>query len=187
MSAQPATEFEVVVAPIKLDFGCGKNKREGFLGIDVIAFDGVDLVLDIGKEPWPWEDSSVEEAHASHFVEHLDGPERIHFVNELWRVLKPGAKANVITPHVFSGRAYGDLTHKWPPVAEFWFFYLKKEWRAVNAPHNDFYTCDFDVTWGNNLHPAIAVRNQETQQFALTFYKEAAQDTIATLIARKET
>jgi SAM-dependent methyltransferase len=171
--------------PLRLDFGCGKNKKEGFFGIDLIDFEGVDLVLDIGKSPWPWEDSSVDEAHCSHFVEHLGVEERIHFVNELYRVLKPQAKALLITPHAFSGRAYGDLTHKWPPVVEFWFFYLNKEWRAVNAPHNSFYTCDFEATWGNSIHPMIQTRNSETQQWALTFYKEAAQDTIATLVARK--
>lgn len=172
-------------APVRLDLGCGKNKKEGFFGVDVIRFDNVDLVMNLGEEVWPWADSSVDEAHASHFIEHLDVKERIHFVNELWRVLKPDAKALIIVPHGFSSRSFGDLTHKWPPVHEFWFYYLDKNWRAVNAPHNDFYTCDFTITWGHSLHPEIARRNQEFQQFALTFYKEAAQDTIATFVARK--
>jgi len=180
-----SAKVEVPDVPLRLDLGCGKNKKEGFHGVDSIAFEGVDTVLDLGTGAWPWADNSVEEAHCSHFVEHLDAKERIHFVNELFRVLKPQAKATVITPHGFSGRAFGDLTHKWPPVHEFWFYYLSKDWRATNAPHNNFYTCDFNVTWGNNLHPMVQSRNQEFQQFALTFYKEAAQDTIATFVANK--
>lgn len=175
MTAEPESAGE-----LKLDFGCGQNKREGFTGVDVKPFDGVDVVMNL-SEAWPWDDDSVDEAHASHFVEHLDADERIHFVNELHRVLKPGAKCTVITPHWASMRAYGDLTHKWPPVSEFWFYYLSKEWRASNAPHNDFYACDFEVTWGYNLHGEIQVRNQEQQMFAVSFYKEAAQDIIATL------
>jgi SAM-dependent methyltransferase len=164
-------------ALLKIDLGCGKNVREGFTGVDVRDF-GQKVTADLTKK-WPWKDGSVDEAHCSHFIEHLDAEERIHFVNELYRVLKPGAQCQVVVPHWASQRAYGDLTHKWPPVAEFWFYYLSKEWRAINAPHNDGYACDFEVTWGYSLHPALASRNQEYQQNALSWWKEAAQDTVA--------
>jgi len=167
--------------PLKLDLGCGKNKTApDWVGVDARKFEGVDLVHDLTK-PWPWKNDSVDEAHCSHFLEHLDATERIHFVNELYRVLKPGAQCKLVTPDANSGRAYGDLTHKWPPVVSFWFYYLSREWRAQNAPHNDFYTCNFAVGWGHSLRPDIAVRNQEYQQFALANFKEAAQDMIATL------
>ena len=169
---------------MKLDLGCGKAKKEGFTGVDVRPFDGVDVVCDLGKDRWPWDDDSVDEAHCSHLVEHLQPAERIHFVNELCRVLKKGAKAQIITPYWASNRAYGDLTHVWPPVAEFWYFYLKREWREVNAPHNDGYTCDFDATWGYGLNPRLTTRAQEFQQWALEFYKEAAMDLVATLVKR---
>jgi len=169
---------------VKLDLGCGTRKKEGYIGVDSRQFDGVDVVCDLGTEPWPWQDDTVDEAHSSHMVEHLTGPQRIHFVNELCRVLKRGGKATLVTPHWASCRAYGDLTHQWPPVSEFWFYYLNVEWRKVNAPHNDGYTCDFDATWGYSLHPSLNVRNVEFQQFALNSHKEAAQDIIATLTKR---
>lgn len=144
---------------------------------------GQEYCVDLRK-PWPWKDGTVEEAHSSHFLEHLTGPERIHFVNELYRVLVPGGKCQVVVPHWCSTRAYGDLTHQWPPVSEFWFFYLLKSWREQNAPHNDGYTCDFDVTYGYSMSPALAVRNEEYQRFALENHKEAAQDMVATLVKR---
>lgn len=165
--------------PLKLDLGCGKNPREGFIGVDSRDF-GQQIVADLRK-PWPWADGSVEEAHTSHMVEHLTAEERIHFVNELYRVLKPGAKCTLIVPHWGSCRAYGDLTHQWPPVSEFWFYYLSKDWRATNAPHNDAYTCDFECVWGYGLSPQIATRNQEYQQYAMANYKEAISDIHATL------
>lgn len=168
---------------MKLDLGCGPNKREGFIGVDSRKFKGVDKVVDLTKK-WPWKNNSVEEAHCSHMVEHLTAAERIHFVNELHRVLKPGAKCTLIAPHWSSCRAYGDLTHQWPPVSEFWFYYLSKDWRAINAPHNDGYTCDFECTWGYSLHQDIQARNQEYQIHAMTFWKEAAQDVIATLVKK---
>lgn len=168
---------------MKLDLGCGKNKKEGFIGVDCRAFDGVDVVADLRK-PWPWENDSVDEVHCSHFVEHLTAPERIHFVNELHRVLKTGGKASIITPHWASSRAIGDLTHQWPPVGEMWYFYLSKDWRKDNAPHNDEYTCDFSATWGYGMHPSLLSRNQEYQNHAVTFFKEAAQDLHATIVKK---
>lgn len=173
---------ETISEPLRLDLGCGKNKREGFTGVDSIDF-GQDITHDLTK-PWPWADESVDEVHCSHFVEHLKADERIHFVNELYRVLKNGCKAQIIVPHWASCRAYGDLTHQWPPVSEFWFYYLSKEWRDQNAPHNDGYTCDFQATWGYAMRPDLATRNQEFQQFAMANYKEALTDIIATLVKR---
>lgn len=164
---------------LKLDLGCGKNKQPGFIGVDSREFEGVDKVYDL-RLKWPWKESSVEEVHCSHFIEHLDSDARIHFVNELYRVLHPAGKATIIVPHWASGRAYGDLTHQWPPISEFWFYYLSREWREQNAAHNDGYSCDMDVTWGYKLNPALDGRNPEYQQHAIMFFKEAALDMIAT-------
>ena len=184
----PVPEVVEAVAPTKLDLGCGSKKREGFHGVDQYKMDGVDTVLRIGTEKWPFADNSIEEAHSSHFLEHLEATERVHFFNELYRVLKPGAKATIITPHWASNRAYGDPTHKWPPVAEMAFYYLKKEWRDTQAPHTDSkwnkdgYSCDFTALWGYSFTPELSNRNQEYIQFALQNYKEAAQDLHATIV-----
>jgi hypothetical protein len=172
--------------PIRLDLGAGPNGKPGFLHVDQTAFPGVDMVADLRK-PWPWADNSIEEAHSSHCLEHFDAMERVHFINELYRVLKVGAKCTLIVPHWASCRAYGDPTHKWPPVSEFAFFYWKRDWRMANAPHTDIthlaggFNCNFDVTWGYSLEPGVAMRNQEYQQMAMTYYKEACQDIMATL------
>jgi hypothetical protein len=117
-------------------------------------------------------------------VEHLQPEERIHFANELHRVMKKGAKAQIITPHWASCRAYGDMTHVWPPVSEFWYPYLNAAWRSGNAPHETRYTCDFDHTYGFGINPALQCRAQEYQQHALQFFKEAAMDLVATVIKR---
>lgn len=170
---------------LKLDIGCGKNKKPDHIGIDIIAFEGVDHVLNAGKDVWPFEDDTVDEISTSHFLEHLEAMERVHFVNEAYRVLKKGAKCFIVTPHWCSTRAYGDLTHKMPPVVEFWYYYLSKQWRDVNAPHNDFYKCDFDATWGYSLAPSLQFRSQEFKQFATENYKEAIQDLHATLVKNR--
>jgi hypothetical protein len=171
---------------LKLDFGCGKNKAEGFKGVDIIDFSGVDFVIDLRKS-WPWKDDSVAEARASHFIEHLTANERVRFVNELYRILVPGGKCLLIIPHWASCRAYGDPTHQWPPVSEFWFFYLNKEWRKINAPHTDVehnpggFNCHFEASWGYSFRDDLKVKNQEYVQFAQQNYKEVVTDMAAML------
>jgi len=172
----------------KIDLGCGPRKKEGFIGVDQYAMENVDVVLDIGTAAWPWEDGSVEEIHASHFLEHMTARQRVHVMNEAFRVMKDGAKMTVITPHWASNRAYGDFTHQWPPVAEMFYYYLKQEWRNGNASHTDIkwnpegFSCNFDATWGYSFSPELAARHADHVQFALQNYKEAATDLYATLI-----
>lgn len=176
---------------LKLDFGCGPNKREGFHGVDATDFAGVDTVCDLTKTPWHWADNSVSEAHASHFVEHLTAWQRVAFWNELYRVLVPNGTAQIIVPHWASCRAYGDPTHQWPPVSEFAFYYLNKQWRLANAPHSDIsvrpdgFNCDLEAVWGNGMRPDIQARNPEYQQFAMANYKEAITDLYVTVKAIK--
>lgn len=168
---------------LRLDLGCGRNPKEGFEGVDSRDF-GQPHKADLRK-PWPFADNSVEEAHCSHFVEHLNAVERIHFVNELHRVLVPNGKCLMVVPHWASERAYGDLTHQWPPVVAFWFNYLSKSWRENEAPHNDGYTCDFHVAGHFLLNPDLANRNDDYKQYALKNYKESATDMVATFTALK--
>lgn len=178
---------------LRLDLGCGKSKcppgPDGvpWVGVDRCGFPGVDAVVNLGRDPWPWPDGSVDEARSSHMVEHLEPAERIHFANELFRVLRPGGKCLLIAPHSSSVRAYGDLTHKWPPVCEFWLPYLNAQWRAANAPHLDAaevgegYTCNFYFTSGFSVRADVQVKPDEYIQFAMANYCDVKQDMIATL------
>lgn len=184
----------VVAAMIRLDLGCGPHPREGFIGVDIRDF-GQDCIADLSMYPWRFHkappdlkieemrlaDNSIDEAFSAQFVEHLDAAGRINFVNELYRVLKPGAKAEIITPHWAHERAYGDLTHQWPPVTGAWFRYLDRAWREQYAPHNDEYTCDFLAAWGYRLSADTLLRNPQAQQFFGAHYVNTAEDLVATL------
>jgi predicted SAM-dependent methyltransferase len=164
---------------LKLDLGCGKRKQEGFHGVDSEKFDGVDTVQDL-RLMWPWPDQSVDEVFSSHFLEHLTGSERVHFFNELYRVMKDGSQARIITPDWSHDCAYGDPTHQWPPMSRWYPLYLNKAWREMNAPHVG-YTCDFDWmtsgTWDAWLEP----RPMEFKQWAMQYYNNALRDLIVIL------
>jgi hypothetical protein len=170
---------------VRLDLGAGKgaNTPEGFEKIDIVP--GSDItVVDLTKR-WPWKSNSVDEAQSNYLLQYLTPDERIHWANELYRVLKPGCRCVIFTPHWSAGKAYGDIRVQWPPVGEAWYQFLNKEFRDAQNCVIDGYTCDFECTFGYGLHPAISTRNQEYQQHAATFFKEAIQELVCTITARK--
>lgn len=179
------TESKEDAKLLRLDLGAGKGGKtpEGFLAVDLVPWKGI-KVHDL-RQRWPWKANSVDEVNADYLVHYLTARERVHFANELHRVLKPGATAVIKAPHWASAKAYLDLQVQWPPVSEGWFWTLNKAWReAQNCADTSGYHCDFEHTLGYGLHPAILSRNQEYQQHAVSFFKEAAQDIFATLIKR---
>ena len=133
----------------------------------------------------PYSDDSVDEFRITNVIEFLNPVDRIHLVNEIYRTLKSDSKAYISCHYWCASKAFGDLAVQWPPVSESWIFHLNKEWREKNNPYDDSYTCDFDHTWGYGMHHSILSRNQEYQQHAIIFWKEAAQDLMATLIKNR--
>jgi len=110
---------------MRLNLGAADRHIDGFLCVDIApppcaACDrepGL-RVVDL-SEYWPWADSSVDEVLALDVCEHIgdwrerDQPSgRIHFMNELHRVLVPGGRATIETPNAARGVGFWqDPTH----------------------------------------------------------------------------
>lgn len=169
-------------APLRVDIGCGKTTPEGWEGVDSLDF-GQKWMHDV-RDGLPFKDGTVDEVRSSHFVEHLTGAERVAFFNELYRVMKPNATALIITPNWSHACAYGDPTHQWPPMSQWWPLYLHRDWRASNAPHVGF-TCHFDHVIAGSWDPTQEVRNMEQRTFAMHNYTNAWRDLIVTLTKRE--
>jgi len=96
---------------MKLNLGCGRDIKEGWINVDIIDGPGVDLVLDL-DQPKAFdlaEENSVDEFYVSHLVEHLQYP--LVLAEAMWRAAMPGAKAIFRCPHGASDDADEDLTH----------------------------------------------------------------------------
>jgi ubiquinone/menaquinone biosynthesis C-methylase UbiE len=91
---------------MRLNLGACDRKVPGFLSVDIVP--PADFVADLSK-PWPWPDSSVDEVAAFDIIEHL--PDKRHTMNELWRVLKNGARASIGVPTVRGVGSVCDPTH----------------------------------------------------------------------------
>ncbi|MCC7500441.1 hypothetical protein IT396_01405 [Candidatus Nomurabacteria bacterium] len=101
---------------VLLNLGCGFKKYPGYINVDSAPECQPDVVWDLEKTPWPWEDSSVDEVKLEHTLEHL-GETTAAYLNiwkELYRICKNGAVIDITVPHWNHENFAHDPTHKRP-------------------------------------------------------------------------
>lgn len=99
---------------MKLNLGCSDALEEGFVNVDrvfpdrIAGFDPNFKIADLSK-PWPWDDSTIQHIRAWDIIEHL--PDKIHTMNEAWRVLQKGGTFEIAVPTTDGPGAWQDPTH----------------------------------------------------------------------------
>lgn len=182
---EPAPQAEV---KLRLDLGCGQtNEGSGWTGVDIASAEGVDVVHDLFSFPWPFESDSVDEIRSIHFYEHVPARVRPRFMEEMYRILRVGAGATLVTPYWASNRSVQDFTHEWPPICAESYLYFNRKWREENKLTHGVYDikCDFDLLFpGQSLDPNWVSRHPEAQMFAGKHYVNVVHDLIALLVKR---
>ena len=85
---------------MKLNLGCGRQTKEGFINVDNNPLCSPDVTHDLNAFPYPFTDNQFEEIEMDHVMEHLNDP--LAVLQELYRIGNNGAKINIKCPH-FSG------------------------------------------------------------------------------------
>lgn len=89
---------------LRIDLGCGSNKKQGTLGFDIQPLPGVDCVVDLETQPLPLKDRSVVYAYSYHFLEHTVKTESLF--QEISRVCADHARLELWTPYAWSNSAF---------------------------------------------------------------------------------
>lgn len=116
---------------MKLNLGCGKDIKMGYINLDIVRNKGVDIVHDLNKFPYPFKDNTFNEIVCNNIIEHVDNV--IKVMEELHRISKPNAKIRVQVPSFSSKDFFTDPTHKHA------FSTLSFQYFEENTPLN-FYT-----------------------------------------------
>jgi SAM-dependent methyltransferase len=85
----------------KLNLGCGMFKKKGFVNVDFVSACKPDVLHNLNKIPYPFEDNSFSYIEANHLLEHLSSPMEV--MQELRRILKPNGKLIIRVPHFSRG------------------------------------------------------------------------------------
>jgi SAM-dependent methyltransferase len=167
-----------------IEIGCGRKKKDGRIGIDVVDLPGVDIVADIEKGLPFLPDGVVDEIHCRSVLEHVDNFE--YLIREFTRVLKDNGRAHIFVPHFSNPYFYSDYTHV-RPFGLYTFYYFVSEQNQLKRKVPDFYSdiririlslklkfrSSFKVLnpirkiWGRfiNLHPRIQEYYEENLCF----------------------
>jgi SAM-dependent methyltransferase len=97
--------------PRTLDVGCGINKSPGAIGIDRNPDSHADVLCDLDHTPYPFADNSFDRLRAIHVIEHLS--DVIRSMEEFHRLVRPGGRVRIETPHYTDFSSFCDPTHRW--------------------------------------------------------------------------
>ncbi|MCQ6343681.1 methyltransferase domain-containing protein [Bacillus cereus] len=96
----------------KLNLGCGRHILKGWINIDIMPIEGVDIIADLNNckiKPLPFDDNSVDVFLASHLLEYIQQP--LGLMEELHRIAKPNAMMVCHVPYGSSDDAFEEPTH----------------------------------------------------------------------------
>ena len=96
-------------ALVKIELGCGRNKTEGYIGVDRFPLPGVDVVADMEKD-LPFPDDYADVIYACHALEHVQNFE--HLMEEVYRICKDGALIFVLAPYSRTTLNSANFYHK---------------------------------------------------------------------------
>src|SRR5260370_30776815 len=97
--------------PRVLDVGCGINKYPGSIGIDRNPNARADVLCDLARFPYPFRDNSFDAVRAVHVIERFS--DVIRAMEEFHRILRPGGRLLIVTPHYTDFSSFCDPTHRW--------------------------------------------------------------------------
>lgn len=182
----------------KVDIACGDNKKDGYFGVDLMQTASSDLVMNVLKFPWPFEDDSIEAIHCSHFIEHIpmayvsptgeyklvpdehDKDLLFAFFDECYRILKPGGVLTLIAPNARSNRGWQDATHRRFIVAET-FLYTAQWWRENNKLSHYNVECNFLGDCNPMVSQELTLMHPEAAQRHMQYYWNTIADWQAVL------
>ncbi len=144
---------------MRLNLGCGYDRRDGYLNVDKRGACEPDLVLDLEELPWPWPADSVDEILLKHTLEHLGRDPEVYLgiIQELWRVSTNGATTTIVVPHPRHDHFINDPTHVRPITPDGLQLFSQarnREWakRGIgNSPLGIYLDIDFEIVSVNMI------------------------------------
>ena len=158
----------------------GKEEWSKLVTLDYNLDHSPDVIWDLRKLPWPFEDDTFDEVHAYEVLEHLgqQGDYKAFFAqfSEIWRITKAGGMLFATVPWWQDEWAWGDPSHTrviTPATLTFLsqIEYEKQVGKTAMSDFRNIYTADFERAYVEqrdpNLYFALSVVKPSRHRQAL--------------------
>src|SRR3989344_4475991 len=88
----------------RLNIGCGKDIKKGYVNLDKSPIKGVDVIHNIDSYPWPFKNNTFGEIYGRDVIEHVE--DLFKAMEEIHRICKNGALVKLIVPYWHSSGAF---------------------------------------------------------------------------------
>lgn len=142
----------------KLNLGCGRDYRKGFVNIDINEEVKKDFKVDFEKGLKLFKDNTFNYVYSRHVLEHID-PRKLRFImDEIYRVCKPGAIVDIYVPHFSCGKTYQSYDHL---TFMSWFTFSVKEFSKFKIVKRklSFMRDELEYTGNPNLNKIAKIIN----------------------------
>jgi SAM-dependent methyltransferase len=139
---------------LTIDIGCGTAKTPGAVGLDCLPLQGVDIVCDLARFPWPLADNSTDLVIFNHSIQYLGPFERL--LEELKRICKNDSLIEIRSPHFSSYNYFSDPLYRfplawrtfdfWEPKSDFKYNYYGGGIFAIKILHRE-------ISFSSRLNP----------------------------------
>lgn len=128
-----------------LQLGCGIRPLDGAINADRTRHhDYVDVAHDLNELPWPFPSDEFDRVIALDVMEHLTIDVQT-WLDECWRILKPGGELVLRVPSWNSPVGWRDPTHRRLFHEETFHYWDKR--MALHHDYGSFYFAEGDKWW----------------------------------------
>ena len=158
LNRSPTRPMSDAIEPSRLNVGCGRDAKAGWVNLDAVELPGVDTVTDLElcrENPLPFEDDRFDEFLLSHVIEHVQNT--LPLMQELHRIATPGARAVIRCPYGSSDDAFEDPTHvRQYFLNSFGYFSQPYYWRADYGYRGDWKVNKIELAVDQATHEGMA-------------------------------
>lgn len=164
---------------IRLNLGCGRDIRPGWVNVDMTPALGIDVVTDFDNDPkLPFADGTVGYSEGTHVIEHLASP--LPFMAELHRVTRGGGKVVFRCPYGSTDDADEDPTHVRRMFPGSWGYFSQPYYWRVTGSYG--YTGDWQLTELTlSVFPELASASDEELWSMIRFQRNVVAEQTAVL------
>jgi len=83
---------------MRLNIGCGKKRKKGYVNLDIRPLPGVNIVADVAH--LPFKESSIEEIFAESVLEHCSRIKVVSILEDWIKILEPKGSIHIICPNL---------------------------------------------------------------------------------------